>query len=126
MGMVRAGVPGLVAALLLSACASASPEHSQGEAEPIYGWYRQANGTIHVQVLSNGCTTEESFEPVVMMDSRTRWSFTIEFRRLRPDLCRAYLPEGVELVWTVEGLGLPRGGLVRVINREVPAPGPGR
>jgi hypothetical protein len=117
-------------ALMLAACAAASSAQPSrdlpGERETIHDWYVQADGTIRVQVRSNGCTTKESFEPVVMVDSRTRWSFTVELRRLQPDLCRAYLPEGVVLVWTRDDLGLPRGGTVRVINPQAPTPRPRR
>jgi len=118
------------AALLLAACAaSSSAQPSQalpGETETIHYWHELEDGSIRVQVRSNGCTTKESFEPVVMVDSRTRWAFTVELRRLRPDLCRAFLPEGVELEWSRDELGLPRGGTVRVINPQAPTPRPRR
>ncbi|MGP1273922.1 MAG: hypothetical protein ACQRW7_00730 [Caulobacterales bacterium] len=126
MNTLRHAISGLALALGVSACVSATPAGLPGEPEPVYGSYRAADGSLRVQVASNGCTREESFEPVVMMDSRTRWSFTVEFRRLQPDLCRAYLPEGVELSWTLDDLGLPPSAAVRVINREVPAPRPRR
>jgi len=120
------------AALALAACAAASAPSLQssqalpGERETIHYWQEQANGSIRVQVRSNGCTTKESFEPVVMVDSRVRWSFTVELRRLRPDLCRAYLPEGVELAWSRDELGLPASARVRVVNPQAPTPRPRR
>ena len=117
-------------ALLLAACTAAPAPSVQpsrmlpGERETIHYWQEMPDGSIRVQVRSNGCTTTESFEPVVMVDSRSRWSFTVELRRLRPDHCRAFLPEGVELEWSREALGLPRNASVRVINPQAPTPRP--
>ncbi|WP_429911563.1 hypothetical protein [Glycocaulis sp.] len=129
--MALAGwVPVAGTAALLAACAAApapSLQPSQmlpGERETIHYWQEMPDGSIRVQVRSNGCTTNESFEPVVMMDSRRGWSFTLELRRLQPDHCRAFLPEGVELVWTRDELGLPRSASVRVINPQAPTPRP--
>lgn len=117
-------------ALVLAACAAAAAPSLQpsravaGERETIHGWREQADGSLRIQVRSNGCTTKESFDPVVMVDSRRGWSFTVELRRLQPDHCRAFLPEGVELVWTRDELGLPPSAAVRVINPEAPTPRP--
>lgn len=118
------------AALVLAACAAAPAPSLQpsralpGERETIHAWRVEPDGSVRVQVRSNGCTTKESFEPVVMVDSRTRWTFTLELRRLQPDHCRAFLPEGVELVWSRDELGLPASARVRVVNPEAPTPRP--
>ncbi|GGB79080.1 hypothetical protein [Glycocaulis alkaliphilus] len=120
------------AALIMAACAAAPAPSLQpsralpGERETIHYWQDMPDGSIRVQVRSNGCTTKESFEPVVMVDSRTRWTFTVELRRLQPDHCRAFLPEGVELVWSRDELGLPGSASVRVINPQAPTPRPRR
>lgn len=122
----------LGAALMLAACSSSPAPSVQpsravaGERETIHAWREQADGSLRIQVRSNGCTDKDSFDPVVMVDPRRGWAFTVELRRLRPDHCRAFLPEGVELVWTRDELGLPPRAAVRVINPEAPTPRPRR
>ncbi len=122
----------LGSALMLAACSSSPAPSVQpsravaGERETIHAWREQADGSLRIQVRSNGCTGKDSFDPVVMVDPRRGWVFTVELRRLRPDLCRAFIPEGVELVWTRDELGLPPRAAVRVINPEAPTPRPRR
>ncbi|MGV9006804.1 MAG: hypothetical protein ACOH1H_08725 [Brevundimonas sp.] len=73
---------------------------------------RFADGALVARVDSNGCTTAADFavsvaegDPVDLTLSRTR-----------PDLCKAIVPEGVELRWTYEELGLTSGQVVRIAN----------
>jgi hypothetical protein len=73
---------------------------------------RFADGALVARVDSNGCTTAADFavsvaegDPVDLTLSRTR-----------PDLCKAIVPEGVELRWTYEDLGLTSGQVVRIAN----------
>lgn len=66
-----------------------------------------------IRVSSNGCTRSEDFA----VESTRRDGLTaFTFVRKRPDMCRALLPEGVELRYPLEAFGVERGGQIRVRN----------
>ncbi|MEM5518736.1 hypothetical protein WNY37_17390 [Henriciella sp. AS95] len=73
-----------------------------------------AADTVTARVSSNGCTTKDFIGADVRKTGEDR--FSIGFFREKEDYCRAYLPEGVELVWTFAELGIPEGAEVRVRN----------
>jgi hypothetical protein len=66
-----------------------------------------------IRVSSNGCTRNEDF---AVESSRRDGLTAFTFVRKRPDLCRALLPEGVELRYPLDAFGVERGGRVRVRN----------
>jgi hypothetical protein len=70
-------------------------------------------GALVVQADSNGCTNASSFAVEVSEgDGPTRLTLT----RRTPDVCKVAVPEGVELRWTYEELGLHSGAAVAVTN----------
>ena len=70
------------------------------------------NGALIARVDSNGCTTASDFAVTIAEGDPTDVTLT----RQSPDLCKALVPEGVELRWTYEDLGLETGDVVRVTN----------
>jgi hypothetical protein len=70
-------------------------------------------GALVVRANSNGCTEASSFAvEVAEGDGPTRLTLT----RRTPDLCKALVPEGVELRWTYDELGLKPGASIVVRN----------
>lgn len=70
-------------------------------------------GALVVQADSNGCTEASSFAVEVSEgDGPTRLTLT----RQSPDVCKVMVPDGVELRWTFEELGLKPGSAVAVTN----------
>ena len=80
-------------------------------AEPIRE-ARFADGGLVVRVDSNGCTQASDFEIAVADNTPTE----ITLRRTKPDLCKALVPDGVELRWTYADLGLEPGAPARILN----------
>ena len=69
---------------------------------------------VTIRMDSNGCTNKETVEASVDQDGRNEYE--IGFDRTREDNCRAYFPNGVELTWSYDELGIPEGAHVRVLN----------
>lgn len=113
------------AALALALCACQAGPHGAAPgyaALPVYDWRLDRAGDLVVRVASNGCTTRDSFAADVYGAGGQGWNFDITLRRVHADNCRAILPQGVELVWTLDELGLPPGAGVRVTNpRSAPS-----
>ncbi|MCC5994870.1 MAG: hypothetical protein JJU18_00690 [Oceanicaulis sp.] len=119
LSMICAGA----AALALTACQSAPPDYGYG-AEAVYDWRLNRAGELVVRVPSNGCTTRDSFVTDVRGAAGQGWNFDVTLFRVHPDHCRAMLPQGVELVWDRDELGLPPGAGLRVTNpRSAPRAG---
>lgn len=76
---------------------------------------RFENGSLVVRVGSNGCTSVSDFAVSVTGGDPTE----ISIKREKPDLCRAIVPEGVELRWTYAELGLTAGVAARIMNPVV-------
>lgn len=70
-------------------------------------------GALVVQANSNGCTSEASFA-VHIADAEG--PAQIRLARETEDLCKALTPNGVELRWTYEELGLKSGETAVVYN----------
>lgn len=66
-----------------------------------------------IRVASNGCTQKADFDVTVR---RRGGEHEVTIERTREDYCRALLPEGVEIPWGFEELGVRRGQQVRVVN----------
>lgn len=73
---------------------------------------RYEPGALIVRVDSGGCTTKDDFEVGVSDGSPVDVTLT----RKSPDLCKAFLADGVELSWTYADLGLEPGEGVTVRN----------
>jgi hypothetical protein len=70
-------------------------------------------GALVVRADSNGCTDASSFSVEVSEgDGPTRLTLT----RRTPDVCKVAVPDGVELRWTYDELGLKPGASVAVAN----------
>lgn len=76
------------------------------------GSIRFEGGAVLVRVGSNGCTQTSDFA-VEVADGET---VDLTFTREKPDMCKALVPEGVELRWTYAELGLSSGKAVVVRN----------
>lgn len=64
-------------------------------------------------VSSNGCTAKADLTPVVRESGEGP---IITLRRLKEDRCRNLQPEGVEMRWSFEEMGLTPGARVSVDN----------
>lgn len=112
----------------LSACATLSSEIAPmpGTLEPIHGAAFTDDLAI-VRVTSNGCTTKSDLVPYL---TRARDFSILTVRRLNEDQCNNPMPDGLEIQWTFEELGLPHGTAVTVNNpfrlKDVVVQGRGR
>lgn len=75
------------------------------EIEVIRGMMISENGIIF-NVDSNGCTIKEDFKVSV---SKKDEQNIILLQRIREDLCRSYIPQGVKIFFTYEELGFDEG-----------------
>jgi len=82
-----------------------------GDAETLRS-VRFETGALVARVDSNGCTQASDFAVAVTDGTPVELTLT----RSSPDLCKALVPDGVELRWTYEELGVVSGTAVRVIN----------
>ncbi len=80
------------------------------------GQPRVDNGRLIVRVGSNGCTSLDSFE--VQLTEASDGYTDVVLNRRSPDVCKALVPEGVELAWTFETLGLPSDARLRLLNPQ--------
>jgi len=105
----------LLGALLLSGCATkaiySSPDAGMVELEALLGARVDADA-LTIRVTSNGCTAKDSFAFFVERKDRR---VAVAFGRKRLDLCKA-APRPVDLTWSFEELGLPKGAQVAVVN----------
>ncbi len=105
---------------LVSACAtgqdreagSQSAEALPGQIEPVHAAVI-AQGQAAFWVSSNGCTEKADIQPVVRQSSDGP---IITLRRIKEDRCREVRPEGVEVRWSFEELGLAAGARPSVEN----------
>lgn len=121
-GVVKLLTAGLLAAPLLAGCVVYSNEAGEtvrvnmgdvkfATAEPIRS-ARFEDGALVIRVDSNGCTQASDFELAVADGSPA----DITLKRTREDVCKALVPDGVELRWTYADLGLEPGTPTRIIN----------
>lgn len=71
---------------------------------------------IAVRMRSNGCTRKEDFRVTV---NRHEGASRLNFFRLRPDRCRAYLRDGIVLQWTRQELGLSPASALLVSASDI-------
>lgn len=112
---------GLVLIPLLSACATRAPEIASlpGQVEPVHAAVIAQNQAAF-WVSSNGCTAKADIQPVVRQSSDGP---IITLRRIKEDRCRQVQPEGVEMRWSFEELGLANGSRLSVENPYQLPPG---
>ncbi|WP_312598181.1 hypothetical protein [Brevundimonas sp.] len=121
-GLVKGLAAAVVAAPLLSACViydssageNVSVNVTRNDAPPAEA-IREArfvDGALVVRVDSNGCTQASDFEVAVADNTPVE----ITLRRTKQDLCKALVPNGVELRWTYADLGLDAGTPARILN----------
>jgi len=109
-GIGAAALAGLLGGCVFISADEAVTAHIDG-GERLYGAVVTATDTVVVTAPSNGCTSKDSFRTDVDEDDRV---YRVRFERVRPDNCKAFLPEGVELTWTFAELGVPAGARVVV------------
>jgi hypothetical protein len=83
-----------------------------GQIEPVHAAAIARDEAV-VWVTSNGCTAKEDITPVVRSSSDGP---IITLRRIKEDRCRQTLPEGTEVRWSFEELGLAPGSRLSVDN----------
>ena len=120
--LVKGLAAAVLAAPLLSACViydstageTVSVNVTRNDAPPAEAIReaRFADGALVVRVDSNGCTQASDFEVAVADNNPVE----ITLRRTSPDLCKALVPNGVELRWTYADLGLDAGTPARILN----------
>ena len=82
--------------------------------ETLFG-INSMHNTIQIQVVSNGCTTNESFLVQTYID-RTDEMIHLNFIRIRHDWCKAFLPMGVWLKFSKAELDISNKDIVRIDN----------
>jgi len=108
---------------LMSACAvvdrttggsglAQTAEVLPGQVEPVHAAAIARDEAVF-WVTSNGCTAKEDITPVVRASSEGP---IISLRRIKQDRCRESRPEGAEVRWSFEELGLAPGSRLSVEN----------
>jgi hypothetical protein len=90
-----------------------------GHVEPVHAAVIAQNQAAF-WVSSNGCTAKADIQPVVRQSSDGP---IITLRRIKEDRCRQVQPEGVEMRWSFEELGLANGSRLSVENPYQLPPG---
>lgn len=75
---------------------------------------RITDGRLYVRVDSNGCTDTEDF--AVHVDVADDGAVGLGVEREDPDLCKALVPDGVELSWSLQDLDVTAPGPFRLLN----------
>jgi hypothetical protein len=111
------GLLGLAASVSLSGCIYISTQEraptvddSRGE---FLGAEVTADDTIVLVARSNGCTAKGDFRHHVSRRDGVSW---VSFVRSRPDTCKAYVRDGVEITYNFAELGLASGDRVSVAH----------
>jgi hypothetical protein len=124
--VIRALIAAALAAPLLSGCVIYADDSS--EKDVVVSWSsdrtapaleavraaRIADGRLTVRVESNGCTDASHFA-VDLTPAGDGWT-DIVLRRNAEDLCKALVPDGVEVSWSLTELGLEPGAPARLVN----------
>ncbi len=90
-----------------------------GQIEPVHAAAIARDEAVF-WVTSNGCTAKEDITPVVRSSNDGP---IITLRRIREDRCRESRPEGTEVRWSFEELGLAPGSRLSVENPYQLSPG---
>lgn len=116
--MIRIAAP--LAAALLGGCVyigagvgSGNFAYHKPALEAVYA-VEIAKDALVVRVASNGCTRNDSFD--VDVDKRDDDFYLVRLDRKKADMCKAYLPDGVNLTFAFQELEIPAGALVQLAN----------
>lgn len=71
--------------------------------------------TVQIQVESNGCTTKDSFY-VQKYENPDDEMIHLKFIRVRPDWCKAFLPEGTWLHFLKTDLEISSKDIIMIDN----------
>ena len=123
---LRLLLAGAALPLLLSACVVHVSDEDEGrmdfgrrisietvDLEPVRA-ARVADGRLYVRVDSNGCTEAGDF--ALHLDEGDDGSAGLGVERTDRDLCKALVPEGIELSWSLRELGVAGTGPYRLLN----------
>jgi len=105
-------LPGCSAVQQLAGSFQTPREEMPGQIEPVHAAAIARDEAVF-WVTSNGCTAKEDITPVVRSSSDGP---IITLRRIKEDRCRESLPEGTEVRWSFEELGLAPGTRLSVEN----------
>ena len=105
LGTLSRSLSGVVALLALAAPGLAPAGPAASRDEVLLGIRVDAQG-IEIQVASGGCTRKEDFRVEIDKGVTGQPPWRLHFIRLRPDECKAFLPEGVPLRFERGELGL--------------------
>ncbi|MDG1332296.1 MAG: hypothetical protein P8P74_08190 [Crocinitomicaceae bacterium] len=72
---------------------------------------------LTLRVPSNGCTSKEDIKVDVNKGITGLPPFHVTVYRIHPDFCKMYIPQGVEITYTFEELGLQAGDWFSVQNQ---------
>lgn len=105
-------LPGCSAVQQLAGRFQTPQEDLPGQVEPVHAAAIARDEAVF-WVTSNGCTAKEDITPVVRssLDGPI-----ITLRRIKEDRCLETLPEGAEVRWSFEELGLAPGSRLSVEN----------
>ena len=112
MAALTAVLPGCSAVHQMADRFRAPQEPLPGQVEPVHAAAIARDEAVF-WVTSNGCTAKEDITPVVRSSSDGP---IITLRRIKEDRCRESLPEGTEVRWSFEELGLAPGSRLTVEN----------
>ncbi|ATQ42034.1 hypothetical protein [Caulobacter mirabilis] len=105
----------IAGALLLAGCATTAvytaPDAGMVELEPLLA-ASVAEGSLTIRLLSTGCTSKEA---IAFFVEKSGGRHAVAFGRRKLDRCKA-APTPVDLTWSFEELGLPKGAWVAVVN----------
>ncbi len=110
--VLTAVLPGCAAVQQMAGRFQAPEEALPGQIEPVHAAAIARDEAVF-WVTSNGCTAKEDITPVVRSSSDGP---IITLRRIKEDRCRESLPEGTEVRWSFEELGLAPGSRLSVDN----------
>lgn len=112
--LIAASAAALSGCIVIDADVDSDFDFDDGRSmERLYAASVDADG-VRVRAASNGCTDVEDFDAKVRRRGDDR--FAVRFYREDADYCRALLPDGVELFFAYEDLGLPPGVSVTIDN----------
>ena len=115
--------------VLAGACSGHSFADEQRQlGEAVLGSLTVKDGAVVVNVASGGCTDTNSFRVRVDKSEGAEGGiphYVLTFERIAVDACKAFLPEGVDLVFDLEkDLGLSGRYTLSVANRVRPGKNP--
>ncbi len=109
---LTATLPGCSALQQMAGRFQAPQEELPGQIEPVHAAVIARDEAVF-WVTSNGCTARDDITPVVRS---SRGGTVITLRRIKEDRCHESRPEGTEVRWSFEELGLAPGSRLTVEN----------